>query len=217
LLGLSDCPLANKNASAKDAKGPNKEDPAELKAKAADLGVSEKTLRVAASNQTGGKAQRARRQVITAFLRKHGQEWDGKGYSKPTDAQIRDHLRGHDVTKPVKVGPPPQLGKQAQWQHPDGHQGQYYSDPGVPATKLGTSPVANTKAKPDPVPKEQKIYSLDDKKESPPYVESKSKPVADNWSVRDHSQPGSPAKAQPTEGGATQRLIPDRGAFDEPS
>jgi hypothetical protein len=61
--------------------------------------------------------------------------------------------------------------------------------------------------------KEQKAYPLDEEKESPPYVESTSKPVADDWSVRAQSGPGSPAVAQPAEGGAQQHLIPDRGAF----
>jgi RHS repeat-associated protein len=210
------CPEGTKDCPFKKEGGHD----AELAAKAADLGVSTKTLRTAASTQTGGNAQRARRQVITAFLRKHGQEWDGKGYSKPTDAQIRNHLRGHDLTKPVTVGPPPSLkGPQYQWQHPDNkNRGAYYTgDKDTQPTNLGTSPVANTKDKPDVVPKQQKTYEADDKKESPPYVESTSKPIADNWSVKDHSQPGSPAVAQPTEGGGTQRLVPDRTAFKDPS
>ena len=102
--------------------------------------------------------------------------------------------------------------EQHQWQHPDNRQGAYYSDKGVPPEKLGTAPCANHPDNPEVVAKDQRTYKVKDG-ENPPYLESTSAPVQDNWSVKDNSKPDKPGVPISTEGGGTQRLVPDRDAF----
>jgi RHS repeat-associated protein len=172
------------------------------------------TLQLAASNRTDRRARDARKRLVRAFLKQYGQEWDGTKYVKPNKRQIKDHLRGHDLNKPIIVGPPPPLAKQQHmWQHPDKAQGAYYADEGTPPTKLGTADVSNARDLPYPVLKEERTYELKDGAD-PPYLQSTSRPINDDWSVKEFSKPGEPGVPLPTEGGATQRLIPDRAAFD---
>ena len=205
LRGLADsCPEGTPGCPFKNENGPDAEKPLPRR-------VSPRELRIAASNRTDRKAQRARRKVVTEFLKQHGQEWDqeqGK-YVRPNAEQINDQLKGHDMTKPIVVGPPPQIAdKQYQYQHPDGHQGSYYTDKEVTPPEVGTLDVANQKAGDPVVPKVQKEYGVKDPDGSPPYLQSTAAPTDDSWSVK-----GEPP--QPTPGGAVQRVVPDRGALKE--
>jgi hypothetical protein len=140
---------------------------------------------------------------VREFLKQNGQEWDPKkkAYAPPTNKQIRNQLKGHDLDKPVRVGPPPPCqSPQTQYQGPAGHQGSYYTDSG---TTPGEAGIASYTRNPDGtfVSKTPQEYNV---APSTPYLESTSAPVTDTWSVK--------GKDVPTEGGGTQRVIGDRSA-----
>ncbi|MFZ5892267.1 MAG: polymorphic toxin type 46 domain-containing protein [Myxococcota bacterium] len=166
-------------------------------------GVTKAERRLAASPGNTPAQRRARKKVVSAFLSQHGQEFDPKtkSYKPPTKKQVRDQLRGHDMSKPVKVGPPPPApSPQHQWQRKNGFQGSYYGDKSTTPSELGISPYSRGKDG-RYESKQQKPYAVDPKT---PYLESTSAPVNDTWSVK-----GQPV---PAKGGGIQRVIPDRSA-----
>jgi Bacterial toxin 46 len=167
-------------------------------------GITAEQRALAASTEVSTAAMRARTDVIDAYLSQYGREWNGSGYGPMTKQQIQSHLNGYDMSKPVKVGPPPPCpAKQYQWQRPNGNQGMYYADKGATPDELGISAQAGD-ASGNTYNKVQKAYEVDP---NAPYIESTSAPAQDTW-----SQPG---KTVPTSGGGTQRTIGDR-SFAKP-
>jgi len=201
LRGLEQkCPKGTKNCRFEKEGGPDAEKPPVVE------GISVREARAAASDRTDRRAQRARKKLVRKFLEQHGEEWDPhkKAFVRPDDKQIRGHMRGHDYTKPIVVGPPPPLpGGLAQYQHPKGFQGSYYTDPNSAPEQVGIGPVANTKPGEATVPKIQKIYNAEG---DPPYVKSTSAEIDDTWSIRE----GTPQHAQ---GGAIQYTVSDHSAM----
>jgi RHS repeat-associated protein len=188
------CPSHVKNCPHRKQTGKNKEGPP-LK------NVSKATRKLAASNKNTRAAKRARAKVIRQFLKQYGREWDpkSKSYKPPTNRQIRDQMKGHDLNRPVKLGPPPTIrNPQTQFQGPAGHQGSYYTDKGTTPDQAG---IASYTRSPDGrfVPKNAKQYNVDPKT---PYLESTCAPCTDNWSVKGINVP--------TNGGGTQRVMGDR-------
>jgi hypothetical protein len=112
-------------------------------------------------------------------------------------------MRGIDLNKPVKVGPPPPLGVQDQWQVPSGYQGNYYADPGTPTSKLGIHHSGRDPKTKDIQPKTVKQY-----KPAPdaPYLESTASNTMDKWSI--------PGQTKPATGGGKQRYVPDNTAVN---
>ena len=190
--GTKDCPF--KKEGGNDAESPL------LK------GVSPKERSLAASDEVSPAARRARAKVVREFLKQHGQEWDRKkkGYATPNSRQILDQMKGHDLNRPVTVGPPPSCKSPlTQWQGPAGNQGSYYTDQGTSPSQAG---IASYTRNDDGtfVRKTPKQYNVGPKT---PYLESTSAPVSDTWSVKGISVP--------CEGGGTQRVIGDRSSTTE--
>lgn len=164
-------------------------------------GVSEKEIELAASEGDSREARAARAKVVKAHLKKHGKEWDPKSktYKPPNRKQIASQLKGHDLSKPVKVGPPPPCPSvQVQFQRPGGFQGSYYTNPGSNSSSVGISSYARA-PNGQFVQKVVKQYNVNPKA---PYLESTAARVRDTWSAKGMSIP--------TEGGAIQRVIGDR-------
>jgi hypothetical protein len=161
---------------------------------------SERVLAATAADTPA--VRQARKKVVKSFLGEHGREWDNdtKTFRKPNDAEIENQLNGHDLSKPVIVGPPPDCPTpQWQWQRENGNQGSYYTDQRATPTEVGISDHTEA-ADGTPVPKVQKPYEVDP---NAPYLESTAAPVDDKWSVT--------GKAIPAKGGGTQRVIGERG------
>ena len=189
--GTPDCPFKKEGGDDKEGTAPVLH------------GVSQKTLDLAASNKTTMAARRARAKVVREYLKQHGQEWnpEKKAYAPPSSKQIRNQLKGHDLNQPVTVGPPPACkSPQTQWQGPAGHQGSYYTDAGTTPSQAGISSYTRDENGRF-VSKTPKQYDV-----SPdaPYLQSKSAPVNDDWSVK--------GMEVPAEGGGTQRVVGDRAA-----
>jgi RHS repeat-associated protein len=197
LQGLAkSCPAHVKNCPHRNQGGKDKEGPP-LKS------VSKTTRKLAASNKNTRAARRARAKVVREFLKQYGKEWDPKtkSYKPPNNRQIRDQMKGHDLSRPIKVGPPPAITKpQTQYQGPAGHQGSYYTDKGTTPDQAG---IASYTRNPDGtfVQKTPKECKLDPKA---PYLESTCAPCTDDWSVKGIDVP--------TNGGGTQRVVGDRGS-----
>jgi RHS repeat-associated protein len=201
LRGLEQkCPEGTKNCPFVKEGGPDAERPPVVE------GLSPRELRAAASDRKDRRAQRARKKLVRKFLEQHGQEWDDKQktYVRSTRSKIESHMNGHDYKKPIVVGPPPSLPDGlAQYQHPKGNHGSYYTDPNSTPGEVGIGSMANTKAGEAPVPKIQKTYNSQG---DPPYVKSTAAEIDDTWSVT-----GGPP--QHAEGGAVQYTVPDRSAM----
>jgi RHS repeat-associated protein len=192
------CPKGTPNCPFKKEGGDDKEGTAPVL-----HGVSQKALDLAASNEKTMAARRARAKVVREYLKQHGQEWNPEknAYAPPSSKQIRNQLKGHDLNQPVTVGPPPACkSPQTQWQGPAGHQGSYYTDAGTTPSQAGISSYTRDENGRF-VSKTPKQYDV-----SPdtPYLQSKSAPVNDDWSVK--------GMEVPAKGGGTQRVVGDRSA-----
>jgi RHS repeat-associated protein len=186
-------------AAAESGSGGNKRGSEQDGPKLKGVSKSERALAAAPGNTRA--QQRARKKVVSAFLSQHGQEYDpnAKRLKKPTPKQVRDQLRGHDTSKPVKVGPPPRApSPKYQWQRKSGNQGSYYGDADARPTEVGIAGI-NRGDDGRYVGKQQKAYKI---KRNAPYLESTSAPVKDRWSVK-----GQPVQ---TSGGKQQWVIPER-------
>ena len=125
-------------------------------------GVGPHEVVLAASSLNTPEARMARRKVVRAFIGEHGREWDQrlKDYRKMTRSEVESHVRCHDPTKPIKIGPPPPCpSDQVQWQRPNGNQGQYYTNAGVKPDQVGTASHAST-PEGEIVPKVVKNYKV---------------------------------------------------------
>jgi hypothetical protein len=166
-------------------------------------GVSDRQRALAAQEGNTKAHRKAREKVVKAFLAEHGREWDGSSYQKPTTKQIQDQMKGHDLSKPVKVGPPPDCPSpqyQYQRQFNPRRQGSYYGGQDSRPTDLG---IAGYDRGPDGRyrSKIQQPHTIDP---NAPYLESTAAPVGDFWSVD--------GQTVDTRGGHTQRVIGDRAA-----
>jgi hypothetical protein len=163
-------------------------------------------------------AQRdARNRVLRAFYEENGQEnalkdEQGRLYGtaangkpikklrKPTNKEIRDHMKGSSLNAPVRVGPaPPSDTPLDQWQPPGGDRGNYFATAGQKPDQLGINPQAKAWNQPgQPVmAREPTAHAVDPKT---PYMQSTAAPVTDDWSV-----PGQPYDAS---GGGAQQYMP---------
>lgn len=186
---VEDCPHRRKGGPDQEGTGPKLP------------GVTEHERALAASDSTSKAAAKARKKVVKAFLAEHGQEWDPatRTFQKPTPKQIRDQLKGHDLNRPVSVGPPPACpSPQVQFQRKNGNQGSYYTDEGTSPSQVGISPYARGKDG-RYESKEQKPYDVN---QNAPYLQSTAAPVNDTWSVK--------GQAVPAKGGGVQRVVPNR-------
>jgi hypothetical protein len=121
-----------------------------------------------------------------------------KQYAKMPPDRAASEVAAINVSKPVRVGPPPPCpSQQAQWQTPGKSQGQYYADEGTAPTKLGIHDEGDLGPGTPVKPKESKLYDVPPES---PYLESSAAPAQDKWSVS--------GEEHPTEGGATQRYVP---------
>jgi uncharacterized protein RhaS with RHS repeats len=195
--------LVHRKKTAKDAGGAQSSSKRPTEKDKRPKRVTKKERELAASPGNSLAQRQARRRVITQFLNDHSRDRTG-AHKKPTKKQIKQQLRGHDVTKPVRTGPPPRLkSPQYQWQRKKGHKGQYFADKDSTPSEVGISPTARDK-RGRYTSKEQKAYKV---KRTAPYLESTAKPVNDDWSLRGKNQEkGQPV---PTKGGAKQRVICD--------
>ncbi len=145
----------------------------------------------------GGRAgvkgiQSGRRATAQSFYEKQGMP----------AKDIPDHLSGIDFRRPVKVVPLKQGTTVEQMQVPGGRQGNYYTPPGTPATKVGISPKGTDYATGAVVDKVPIRYTTT---RDVQVLRSTAAPVRDTWSVK-----GSPVQ---TEGGGTQYFSMDKGSF----
>lgn len=167
-------------------------------------GVSEHERALAAKPGNSAEQIRARKKLAKRFYKQHGKVYDPNigGFRNPTAKEARAQINGIDMNKPVKFGPPPPCpSPQSSWQIPaanGGRQGQFYADGGCSPTSLGIHDKGTDRNTGEPVPKKEVPYNVDPKA---PYLESTAAPVKDTWSR--------PGHAHGTEGGATQRYIPD--------
>ncbi len=203
LNGLAQaCPAHVRDCPHRREGGPDAEGPPLLH-------VSPEARKLAAGNRNNRAARRARKRVVSVFLAEYGQEWDPnkRGFARPTSKQIEDQLKGHDMTKPVVVGPPPPLPDNLyQWQHPaKGNQGSYYGEEHATPAQLGIASASQKDGDPAPLPKTQKAYARNSKARESPYLQSVCAPCNDDWSI--------PGQSIPTPGGGTQRVIPSRDAY----
>jgi hypothetical protein len=156
---------------------------------------------LAAQSGNSPAKRRAREKVLKSFLGEHGRQFDKKlgGFRKPKRSEINAQLKGHDMGKPVTVGPPPKApSPQYQQQGPGGKQGQYYSDRDAKPTEVGIAGI--TRGEDGRYQsKVQKAYEIDRRA---PYLESTAAPCPDYWSVD--------GQTVQTRGGGTQRVIGDR-------
>jgi RHS repeat-associated protein len=202
--------LIHRKKTAKDAGGAQSSSKRPTEKDKRPKRVTKKERELAASPGNSLAQRRARKRVVVQFLNDHAQEWDDKkkGFRKPNKTEVRKHLRGHDLTKPVRTGPPKRLkSPQYQYQRKNGNQGQYYGDKDSTPSELGISPIARDKRGRYQA-KEQKPYKVS---RTAPYLESTAKPINDDWSLRGAKQPrGEPGQSVPAKGGAKQRVIGDR-------
>lgn len=199
VLGLTPCTTKAKPG---DGSGGKKTKPdAESDAPAMLSRASADEVALAASGSTSRAAKRARMRAVKAFLAEHSRAWDHKEQKlrKLTSKEISDQLEGHDLARPVVVGPPPSPPPGLyQRQQKGGRQGSYYSDQDVRPTEVGIAGV--TRGKDGRYEgKESTGYDVDP---NAPYMKSTAAPALDTWSMPD----------QPTQtrGGGDQYLIPDR-------
>ena len=120
------------------------------------------------------------------------------------DNLAKDHMRGIDFAKPVSKESlnPGKIVEQKQT--PGSPQGNYYSEPGTPANKLGISDNAIDDETGELLPRQAKLYKL--RKETT-ILKSTAAEVVDNF-----SNPANPIKVP---GGGTQYFSPDKSAFEE--
>lgn len=124
------------------------------------------------------KVQRARYYKAARFYLKLG--WKKE--------RIRNHLKGVDFSKPVKITRLPPKTPLIQYQKPGDPVGNYFAPPGTPAKKLGIDPTGKV-SKPYTTTKEIEV------------LESTTSPIKDKWST--------PGKTVITEGGGTQYVVKD--------
>ncbi|MDE2596468.1 MAG: PAAR domain-containing protein [Sphingomonadales bacterium] len=125
--------------------------------------------------------------------------YENQGYSP---ADIPDHVKGIDLTRPVTVETLPAGTELTQYQVPGGRQGNYYAPPGTKATELGISPQGQSR-----------ITGAVENKVAAPYkttsdvqvLKSTAAPITDTWSI--------PGQSIPTQGGGTQYFSGQKGAF----
>jgi uncharacterized Zn-binding protein involved in type VI secretion len=167
------------------------------------LNLSESSIRTMEAfgqlggGMVGGRAgvkgiQSGRRATAQSFYEKQGMP----------AKDIPDHLSGIDFARPVKVVTIKQNTALDQMQVPGGRQGNYYTPPGTPATKVGISPKGTDYATGAVVDKVPTRYTAT---QDVPALRSTAAPVKDTWSVK-----GSPFQ---TEGGGTQYFTMDKGSF----
>jgi Bacterial toxin 46 len=184
-----------------DAKAPAKpvEPPLPLKG----ITQADRTLASAptATNPEQALAQAgARKRVAAQFY---------EDYGGMTDETMASHLRAIDFSEPVSVGPPPPMDAlQYQWRTP-GERGRYYGDLGSEPTELGISSygglrTAEGRGMGQAVPKEYVELTVDN---DAPYLQSKSAAIVDDWSINKYKVP--------TQGGATQRFVPNTEILQE--
>jgi uncharacterized Zn-binding protein involved in type VI secretion len=145
----------------------------------------------------GGRAgvkgiQAGRRATAQAFYEQQGMP----------AKDIPDHLSGIDFRRPVDVVTLEQGTPVEQMQVPGGRQGNYYTPPGTPATKVGISPQGTDYATGAVVDKTPTQYTTANDVQ---VLRSTAAPVQDTWSVK-----GNPVQ---TEGGGTQYFSMDKGSF----
>jgi hypothetical protein len=144
---------------------------------------------------------KAREKVAKRFYKQQG------GMSA---AEARNHMRGIDFNKPVKIGPPPPIDSpQNCWQNPGGNPnrpGQYFAKAGNSPSDLGIANKGNAfgpkgEYAAGPIgPKESTGYNMSP---NTTYMQSTAAPVKDTWSAPGHSYG--------TDGGGTQNFVPRKG------
>ena len=154
-------------------------------------GLDDVTIQLAAEEGSSAAHKKARVEVARAFYQQQG---------GMNGSEIRGHLRGIDVSKPVTFGPlPPCNTPQAQWQVPGG-RGRYYADPGTAPEQLGISAVGTSRDAADAGAVVDKAVALHDVDPNVPYLQSTAAPLDDTWSVS--------RRVFGTEGGGVQRFLP---------
>lgn len=125
--------------------------------------------------------------------------YENQGF-KPAD--IPDHVKGIDLTRPVNVKTLPAGTKVEQFQVPGGRQGNYYAPPGTRPTELGIAPQGVSRTTGAVVDKTSAPYTT---ARDVQVLRSTAAPIKDTWSV--------PGTATQTKGGGTQYFTTDKGAF----
>jgi HK97 family phage portal protein len=171
-----------------------------------------------ASQEGASPRQIAARKVVAAhFLHGQGAFLDRtSGDLKPLDEdRFTGQMQAIDWTKPVEIGPPPNLPPPAhlvQWQAPGNipPAGGYFSKPGTQPEELGIGRRGTAwKVEGQPVvEKEPHDFEV---RGTPHYLRSTAAPAVDTWSIQDR-------RPQAANGGGPQWFVPDAqasGGIDE--
>jgi hypothetical protein len=159
----------------------------------------------------------ARKVVASHFMHSKGAFLDRKtGKLKPLDRQrFEGQMKAIDWSKPVKVGPPPELPPPSvlvQWQAPGNipPAGGYFSTEGTEPEQLGIGR-KGTAWKSEGQPVVDKIPYTFEVQAAPQYLQSYASPAVDTWSTKD-------SRPQAANGGGVQYFVPDAqatGGIDE--
>jgi uncharacterized Zn-binding protein involved in type VI secretion len=168
-------------------------------------GVTPHEVEIAKAPGTSPEQRAARQSIASKFYEQHGLVFDrGTQEHRLLDAaEVRSHVKGIDLDKPVSFGPPPALPPALhQWQMPGYSQGQYFAHANATPDGLGIHHSGN---KGPGAPLEKKVQTPYDMEPGGAYLTSTAAPIDDHWSERDASGKGI---LHPTQGGAQQFYVP---------
>lgn len=165
-------------------------------------------VNLAASEGNTPEHVRARKKVALHYLKKIAKSYDHKTNSmQPLDrGKVLGMLKGIDMSKPVLMGPPPQIPppfQMVQWQAKGGYRGSYFSVPGTTPEQLGIYGKSKAWTAPgQPVlPREQTVFSTKNAKfDRVSFLYSTAAPTLDTWS--------DPGNTHVVAGGGPQWYIP---------
>jgi hypothetical protein len=171
-------------------------------------GIDPQAIALASSEGDTPQHRTARKKVSVHYLKNIAKSYDHKTNTmQPLDrAKVVGMLKGVDLSKPVLLGPPPEIpppGKMVQWQAKGGYRGSYFSVPGTVPEQLGIHPKAKAWTAPgQPVlPRQQTVFATKNAKlDRVSFLHSTAAPTIDTWSV--------PGESHEVAGGGPQWYIP---------
>lgn len=171
-------------------------------------GIDAESIALASSDGDTPEHRRARKKVTLHYLKNVAKSYDHKTNSmQPLDrSRVLGMLKGVDMSKPVLLGPPPQIPppmQMVQWQAKGGYRGSYFSVPGTVPEQLGIYPKAKAWTAPgQPVlPRQQTVFATKNAKfDRVSFLHSTAAPTIDTWSV--------PGESHEVAGGGPQWYIP---------
>lgn len=166
------------------------------------------TVALAASEGSSPAHIEARKHVATFFMTNKAKAYrhSSKKLEPLSPATVAGKIEGMDLTKPVVMGPPPEIPppiEMIQWQAKGGFRGAFFSTPEHTPEDLGIYNQATAWTLPgSPVaPREPIIYDTRKAKfDRISYLYSTAAPTVDTWSIK--------GEAKPVSGGGKQWYIP---------